>query len=65
MKFTFIPRGDYRIGQIINVHGKRMSVVSYSHTGKNVVVASLPNAPKFERILCICTDNEPIEAVTA
>ena len=48
MKFAFIPRDNYRIGQIIKVHGKRMSVVSYSHTGKNVEVVSLPSAKKFE-----------------
>ena len=65
MKFAFIPRDNYRIGQIIKVHGKRMSVVSYSHTGKNVEVVSLPIAKKFERVLCICTDNKPIDAVTA
>lgn len=64
-KFAFIPKGNYTIGQVITVHGKPMQVESYSHTGKNVIVVSLTNAPKFERIVCVCTDAKPIEAITA
>ena len=60
MKFVFIPKGSFKIGQIIDVRGQKMRVESYSHTGKNVIVHSLENAPKFERILCICTDSESV-----
>jgi hypothetical protein len=63
MKFAFIPKAQYKIGQIITVHGKKMRVVAYSHTGKNVEVTTLENAPKFERIMCICTDAEPITSI--
>lgn len=60
MTFKFIPRGDYRIGQIIEVEGRQMQVEGYSHTGKNVNVTTLPGAPKFERILCVTYDEDPI-----
>ena len=63
MKFAFIPKTQDRIGQIITVHGKPMRVESYTHTGKNVVVHSLENAPRFERVMCICTDAPIIEAI--
>ena len=65
MKFAFIPKANYKIGQVITVHGKRMRVESYTHTGKNVTVHTLAGAPKFERIVCICTDAPPIEGITA
>jgi len=65
MKFAFIPKAQYSIGQIITVHGENMRVESYSHTGKNVIVHSLEGAPSFKRIVCICTDSPAIEAVTA
>jgi len=64
MRFAFIPKAQYRIGQVITVHGKPMRVESYTHTGKNVVVHSLEGAPRFERIVCICTDALAIEAIT-
>jgi hypothetical protein len=63
MKFAYIPKASYNIGQVITVHGKPMRVESYTHTGKNVVVHSLENAPRFERIVCICTDAPVIEAI--
>jgi hypothetical protein len=65
MKFAFVPKADYKIGQVIQVHGKPMRVESYTHTGKNVTVHTLENAPKFERIVCICTDAPSIVGVTA
>jgi len=61
MKFAFIPKGEYKIGQVLNVQGRDMRVESYSHTGKNVIVTTLERAPKFERVVCVCTDAEPIE----
>jgi len=64
MKFAFIPKAQYKIGQIITVHGKPMRVESYTHTGKNVTVHTLEGAPRFERIVCVCTDATPIEAIT-
>jgi hypothetical protein len=71
MKFAFIPKAQYTIGQIITVHGKPMRVESYTHTGKNVTVTTLDwvknntKPIKFERIVCICTDAESIVGVTA
>jgi len=61
MTFAFIPKAQYRIGQIILVHGKRARVVSYSHTGRNIEVAMLEGKPK--RVVCICTDAPVIEAI--
>ena len=64
MKFAFVPKAQYKIGQIIQVHGKSMRVESYTHTGKNVTVHSLEGA-KFERIVCICIEpNRFIQGVT-
>ena len=65
MKFAFIPKAQYSIGQIITVHGEKMRVESYTHTGKNVTVHTLLGAPRFKRIVCICTDSPAIEAVMA
>ena len=65
MKFAFIPKANYTIGQIIEVHGKPMRVERYAHTGKNVVVHTLENAPRFERIVCICTDAPEIAERTS
>ena len=61
MKFAFIPKRNYSIGDIITVHGEKMRVESYTHTGKNVTVHTLEGAPRFERIVCVCTDSKPIE----
>ena len=65
MRFAFIPKAQYTIGQIITVHGQPMRVESYTHTGRNVTVHSLENAPKFVRMVCICTDSPVILGVTA
>jgi hypothetical protein len=61
MEFAFVPKASYKIGQIIQVHGTPMRVESYSHTGKNIVVHTLEDAPKFKRLVCICTDSPAIE----
>ena len=63
MKFAFVPKAQYRIGQVVTVHGRRAKVVKYAHTGRNIEVATLEGKP--ERIVCICTDSKPIEGVTA
>jgi hypothetical protein len=63
MKFAFIPKAQYHIGQVIQVHGKPMRIESYTHTGKNVVVHTLENEKRFQRIMCICTDAPTIEAI--
>jgi len=63
MTFAFIPKAKYTIGQVIQVHGKPMRVESYTHTGRNVVVHSLEGATRFQRIVCICTDSQPIETI--
>lgn len=64
MKFAFIPKATYKIGQTIQVQGKPMRVESFTHTGRNLAAVTLPNAPLFQRVLCICTDITPIEGVT-
>lgn len=61
MKFNFIKKQPVKIGQIIEVNGRKMRVECYSHTGRNVVVTTLESAPKFERILCVMTDEPFIE----
>jgi hypothetical protein len=63
MKIAFIPPGFYNIGQHIEVQGKPMQVDSYTHTGRNVIAHTLEGAPKFERVVCICTDATPIEGL--
>ena len=65
MKIAFIPKASYTIGQIITVHGEPMRVESYTHTGKNVTVCTLPGAKRFARMVCICTDAPAIEGITA
>ena len=65
MRFAFIPKGNYSIGDIITVDGEKMRVESYTHTGRNVTVHTLEGAPRFKRLVCICTDSQPIEGVTA
>lgn len=61
MKFAFIPKAQYTIGQTITVQGRRAMVVKYSHTGRNVEVATLEG--RAERMICICTDSKPIAGV--
>tara|TARA_R110002126_G_scaffold148016_1_gene294083 strand:- start:108 stop:326 length:219 start_codon:yes stop_codon:yes gene_type:complete len=65
MTFAFIPKASYTIGQIITVHGESMRVESYTHTGENVTICTLPDAKRFKRMVCICTDAPAIEGVTA
>lgn len=60
MRFTYIPKGEYKIGQVLQVQGKPMRIESYSHTGANLIVTTLAGAPRFERMVCICTDDQPI-----
>lgn len=63
MRFAFIPKATYKIGQIVNVHSKPMRVESYAHSGRNIIVHSLEGAPRFERVMCICTDSPTIEGM--
>jgi len=63
MRFAFIPKAQYKIGQVIKVQGRDMRVESYTHTGRNVIACTLENAPKFERIACICTDSPSIQGI--
>jgi hypothetical protein len=65
MRFAFIPKAQYTIGQIIQVQDRKMRVESYTHTGRNVIACTLEGAPKFERVACICTDSPAIQGVTA
>ena len=64
MRFAFISKAQYTIGQIIEVQGRKMRVESYTHTGRNLIACTLDSAVKFERIACICTDLPAIEEVT-
>lgn len=63
MKFAYIPKGIYTIGQIIDVNQRKLRVESYSHTGKNLIAITLEDAPKFERVVCICSDEPFIEEI--
>lgn len=63
MKFHYLPKGDYKIGQVVDVGGARMRVESYSHTGRNLVAVSMPGAPRFERAVIILTDSPSIEGI--
>jgi len=65
MRFAFIPAATYKIGQVIEVHGKPMRVESYTHTGANVTVHTLEGTPKFERIVCICTKPPAVKGETS
>ena len=65
MRFAFIPKAQYTIGQIIQVQGRAMRVESFTHTGRNLIACTLDGAPKFQRVACICTDSPAIEGVTA
>jgi hypothetical protein len=64
MRFAYIPRGQYRIGQRIHVLGKEVEIESYSHTGRNVIAHTLPGE-RYERIVCVCTEEEPIGGIPA
>jgi len=62
MTFAFIPKAAYKIGQIIQVHGAPMRVESFTHSGRNLEAVTLPDAPRFRRILCICTNMTGVSA---
>jgi len=62
MRFAFIPKGQYTIGQIIQVQGRAMRVESFTHTGRNLIACALDNN---QFITCICTDAPAIQGVTA
>jgi hypothetical protein len=62
MTFAFIPKAAYKIGQIIQVHGAPMRVESFTHSGRNLEAVTLPDAPRFRRVLCICTDMMGVSA---
>jgi len=63
MKFLFIPKADYTIGQVIQVNGQPMVIDSFTQSGHNLIVHPLNGLPRF--IVCICTDAPSIEGVTA
>ena len=64
MKFHYLPKGDYKIGQVITIAGKPMQVESYSHTGRNFVAVTRAGAPRFERVIVILTDEPSIVEIT-
>ena len=67
MKFFFIKKDDYQIGQEVEVHGETMRVESYvaergRSSSKNFYAINPING---KRTLCICTDGIKIKEVTA
>ena len=58
MKFAFIPKREYYLGQVIDVpgHGK-MSVDSYSLDMRSLIAVTTEKPYRY--VQCICT-NEPI-----
>ena len=65
MRFYYLPKGEYKIGQLVEVGGHRMRVESYSHTGKNLIATTIQGAPRFIRAAVILTAAAPIEGVPA
>jgi hypothetical protein len=65
MKFSVIPKGNYKVGQDINVNGVIMMVESYAHTGRNLIAVSKRGAARFERRMIILSDEKSIEEIPA
>jgi len=63
MKFAFIYKGNYSIGDVIKVHGEKMIVEEFAPSGKNLYAVTPKGAPKFKRVLCCCSLEKPIEAI--
>ena len=59
MRFAFIPKDNYKVGQIIQVHGASMCINSFTSSGRNLIVHSIGGTPRF--MLCICTDMQSTE----
>lgn len=62
MRFAFIPKAQYKLGQIIQVQGRSMRVDSFTHSGRNVIACTLD---KSQYIVCICTNSPSIIGETA
>ena len=64
MKFAFIPKAQYSIGQIITVHGQPMRVHQFTKLGKNIlaITPAQGNCPR-QIYLCVLTDSPAIEAI--
>ena len=60
MKFKFAPKGDYRPQQLITIEGDEYMVEAVYHTGNLIAVKQ---APGFERITVVVTDEPPIEEI--
>jgi len=59
MKFAFIPKADYKVGQVIEVHGGKAIITSVKP------IVAVPLTGSVQRIVCVATDAEPIaEEVT-
>ncbi len=59
MKFIFVPKRDYKVGDIIIVNGKKLLIDRFAKYGQihpNFVARTLADAPKFEQCLCIQAD---------
>lgn len=64
MSFAFLPKGEYKIGQIIDVQGEKMQVVARSYTGKNIEAEYVSGPKIFKRRVIILTDAPSIAEVT-
>ena len=64
MKFAFIPKAKYSIGQIIQVHGRPMRVHQFTTLGKNIlaITPAQGNCPR-ELYLCVLTDAPDITEI--
>ena len=62
MKFAFIPKAEYHLGQEIDVpgHGK-MQVDSYRLDMRSLIAVTLEEPYRY--VKCICTDEKPIEEI--
>ena len=65
MSFAFLPKGEYKIGQVIEVNGEKMQVVARSLTGKNLEAEYVSGPKIFKRKIIVLTDAPPIVEVSA
>lgn len=59
MKFAFIPKQEYHLGQVIDVpgHGK-MQVDSYQLDMRSLIAVTIDKPYKY--VKCVCTNEPPI-----
>ena len=66
MNFAFIPRAQYHIGQVIQVHGKPMRVHGFTTLGKNIIAITPAQGDCPRQIyVCVLTDMPATTVLTA